>query len=314
MTGTAEPEPLAEPSLGNRVAIVVVPRDRFSTFQRCLDALYSNTDGRFRVIVVAGGVDETTTCYLERLRATKGNLSLVLEDGLLTQAEARNLGLSHLDERFVVVLENDVIVHENWLAPLLECMREEQAAVVTPLLWWYRGLHAAGGSFDLRNDGGGTAVLTHTINYSEIRRRRVDYPENHLVLIDRRQLTGFPFDDVEPFDVDLGLTLRERGLTVFLEPASTATYSAAPPLEVSDIPPFTLRWGWSTWNAANQRFQQKWGLRYDQSKKRASYRRQRLRFAVAARYPNRVTVGMTNQVFALTNRLQTLMTRRRSGQ
>jgi glycosyltransferase involved in cell wall biosynthesis len=304
-------------SLGRRsaaspeaVAIVVVPRDRLSTFPMCLDALYANTGTRFRILVVAGAVDDETREHLDRLKATKSNLSYVLEDRLLTQAKARNLGLSHCSERFVVLLENDVVVHENWLPPMLECMRDEQAAVVTPLLWWYRGLHAAGGSFELLDDGE-TLVLSHSISYSQIRRRRVDYPENHCLLIDREQLPEFPFDDVEPFDVDLGLTLRDLGLTAFLEPVSEATYAAPPPIEIRDIPLFKLRWGWPAWEDANRRFQEKWGLRYDRSRKRASYRRQQLKFALVSRYPNHINIRITNFVFLLTNNLQALLSRRR---
>jgi hypothetical protein len=277
----------------------------------CLDALYANTRGQFGILVVAGAVDPETRASLDWLRTTKSNLDHVLEDGLLTQAKARNLGLQHCAERFVVILENDVIVDDNWLPPMLECMRDEQVAVVTPLLWWYRGLHAAGGSFDLVDDGG-TRVLKHSISYSDIRRKPVDYPENHCLLIDREQLPGFPFDDVEPFDVDLGLTLRARGLTAFLEPTSTATYAAPPPIELRDIPPFELRWGWTQWEEANERFQEKWGVRYDRSKKRASYRRQRLKFGFASRYPNSITVLITNLLFALANNLQARLSRRRA--
>jgi hypothetical protein len=209
-----------------------------------------------------------------------------------------------------VILENDVVVDDNWLPPMLECMRDEQAAVVAPLLFWYRGLHAAGGSFELMDEGG-TPVLKHGIGYSDIRRRPVDYPENHCLLIDLDQLQGFAFDDVEPFDVDLGLTLRTKGLTAFLEPTSTATYVAPPPIELRDIPPFEARWGWTQWEEANKRFEEKWGVRYDRSKKRSSYFRQRLKFGLASRYPNATTVLITNLLFALANHLQARLSGRR---
>src|SRR5437899_1095345 len=126
-----------------RVVIAVVPRDRFSLFPRCLEALYAYMDVRFRVIVVAGGADRATEEYLRQLQRQKDNLSVVLVDRLLMQGEARNLALRDVHERLCAVLENDTIVHENWLTPMLECMREERAAVVTPLILWHRGIHAA---------------------------------------------------------------------------------------------------------------------------------------------------------------------------
>jgi Glycosyl transferase family 2 len=293
------------------IPIIVVMRDRFSMFTRSIEAIYAHTRVPFRLLVVLGGADQATRDDLAAIQAAKGNLTVLLEDRLLLQGESRNRGLRSCDERFLVVMENDTIVHDDWLAPMLECMRDEEAAVVTPLLWWYRGLHAAGGSFHER-DTHGTVAFSHTIDYSGIRRRRVDYPENHCLLIDRRRLPQDDlFDEVEPFDVDLGLTLRAHGLSAVLEPRAMATYSAPPPLQVRDIPPFSLRWDWPAWEAANHRFERKWGITYDLSYKRASYRRQRFKLGLAARYPNDMTVGLTNMVFGLSNRLQTLHTRAR---
>ena len=194
---------------------------------------------------------------------------------------------------------------------MLECMREEGAAVVTPLILWYRGIHAAGCVFEEREEDG-TVVFDHKILYTAIRRRRIDYPECHCILIDRQLLPGTDiFDDVEPFDVDLGLTLRKYGLSVFLEPRSVATYSAPPPLEVRDILPFKLRWDAVAWEARNRRFMQKWGVTYDPSSKRASYRRQQLKLGLARWYPTKLTVGMSNVGFSLLNRLQSLVMRER---
>src|SRR5207249_1580037 len=122
--------------------------------------------------------DRKTKEYLQHLQGQKENMRLVLVDYLLMQGEARNIALRQADERFCVVLENDTIVHENWLAPMLECMREVGAAVVTPLVWWYRGIHAAGCMFEEREKDG-AVILDHKIMYTDIRRRRIDYPESH---------------------------------------------------------------------------------------------------------------------------------------
>jgi glycosyltransferase involved in cell wall biosynthesis len=286
------------------VVIVVVPRDRFSMFPRCLEALYTHTGVRFRVIVVAGNTDRTTSEYLHQLQVQKGNMSVVLLDHLLMQGEARNIAMRQADERFCVVLENDTIVHENWLAPMLECMREEGAAAVMPLIFWYRGVHAAGCMFEEREEDGAMA-FHHRIMYTDIRRKRIDYPESHCVLIDRQLLPGIDiFDEVEPFDVDLGLMLRKYGLCVFLEPLSVATYAAPPPLEVRDIPLFKLRWDPASWESRNRQFMQKWEVRYDSWSKRASYRRQLVKLGLARWCPTKITVGISNVGFSLANCLQ----------
>jgi len=295
------------------VVIAVVPRDRFSMLPRCLEALYAYTDVPFRLIVVAGGTDRSTADYLRRLEMQKDNLRVVLVDRLLMQGEARNIAMRQTDERFCVVLENDTIVHENWLTPLLQCMREEAAAAVTPLIFWYRGIHAAGCMFEEREKDG-AVEFHHRIMYTEIRRRPIDYPENHCILIDRQllKLTDI-FDDVEPFDVDLGLMLRKHGLSVFLEPRSIVTYSAPPPWEVRDIPLFKFRWDAASWERRNRQFTQKWGVTYDSSTKRASYRRQQLKLGLARWFPTKVTVGMSNLAVGSVLRFLSLVKRRRGS-
>ena len=294
------------------VAIAVVVRDRFSMFPRCLEALSAHTDSRVRILVVVGGADEATTDFLRDRRDQDHNLTLVLPDHPLTQAEARRCALRAVHEPFCVILENDTIVHADWLGPLLRCMHEESAAVVAPLVMWYRGIHAAGGEIAERRDGGVT-TLTHSIEYGDIRRRRIGYPESHCVLLDLDRIGDIDlFDDVEPFDVDVGLTLRARGLPVFLEPQSVVTYEAPPPYERRDIPPTLLRWDPTAWAERNEAFTRKWRVAYDASAKVASYRRQQAKLALVRRHPTRAGVMATNLAVGASNRVVTALTSRRT--
>jgi glycosyltransferase involved in cell wall biosynthesis len=292
--------------MSQAIDIIVVPRDRVSVFPRCLDALFAHTHLPFRLIVVAGGVDRKTEPWLRELEARHADAIVVLEDHLLLQGESRNIGLRHVRERYCVVLENDTIVHDNWLAPMLECMQEEAAAAVMPLVFWYRGVHSAGCLFDEQKQDGAT-VFTHTIMYTDIRRKPIGYPECHCILIDRQLLSDTDlFDDVEPFDVDLGVTLRRTGLKAFIEPRSSVTYAAPPPLEVRDVPLYKFRWDGALWEARNRLFMAKWGVRYDASSKAASYRRQQLKLGLARWYPTQGTVAASNVATGLANRLYTL--------
>jgi GT2 family glycosyltransferase len=163
---------MRSPSSTEAVDVIVVTRDRFSTFARCLDAVYHHTHLPCSLFVVAGAVDRATEEHLRRVQATKGNVSLLLENRHLTQAEARNLGLAQARSRYCVVLENDTMMHDNWLAPMLECMREQRAAAVMPLIFWYRGLHAAGCTFE-ELDVAGRRELRHRILYGDIRRKPI---------------------------------------------------------------------------------------------------------------------------------------------
>ncbi len=295
------------------VVIGVMPRDRLSIFPRCLKALYAHTDGPFRVVLVAGGADHATRQHLQRLQAQYANLSVVLVDRVLEQATARNLALQHVHERFCVLIENDTLVHPHWLPPLLECMRDERAAVVAPLLldFWEGTVHTAGGVFEERAEDGALA-FHHESMYPRmppahvpLQRTRIAYAEAHCLLIDRQQLPDPTlFDDVEPFDADLGLTLRSRGLTAFLEPRSRATYLTPPPLQVGDIAAFKFRWDAAAWAVRNRRFQHKWHITYDGSSKQRFYRRQHRKLGLARWYPNPATVWMFNTYLGVLKRLR----------
>jgi glycosyltransferase involved in cell wall biosynthesis len=258
-----------------RVVIGVVPRDRLSMFPRCLEALYAHTDGLFRVVLVAGGVDSATRQQLESLQTQHDNLSVLLTDRLLEQAAVRNLVLRHVHERVCVLLENDTLVQTNWLPPLLECMREERAAVVAPLLldFWEGTIHTAGGTFEERQQDGA----------------------------------------VEPLDADLGLTLRRRGLTAFLEPRSRATYITPPPLHVGDISVFKFRWDAEAWAVRNRRFMHKWRVSYEGARKQLFYRRQYRKLGLARWYPRTWTVWWCNASLGVLKYLRSRVRRWRNS-
>jgi glycosyltransferase involved in cell wall biosynthesis len=47
---------------------------------------------------------------------------------------ARNVALRHASGKYVVFVENDVVVSENWLSTLVACAEETGATVVSPLI------------------------------------------------------------------------------------------------------------------------------------------------------------------------------------
>lgn len=288
------------------IIIAIVVRDRLSMFKSCLEAVYLHTELPFRIIAVVGRADKQTQSFLKQFEKQKNNFEVIFIDRLLMQGESRNIALNHSDERFCVILENDTIVHENWLSPLLDCMTTEKAAVVVPLIYWHRGIHATGGKFvEYKKDG--KVMFKNEIHYSGITRKQIDYPENHCLLIDRKQ---FPikeiFDDVEPFDVDLGLICRKYGLSIYFEPRSVVTYSAPPLWEVRDIDCFKFRWNASLWKKRNRLFMQKWDLLYDPSHKIASYQRQQIKIGFARWFPNKFALEISNKSVKFADYLHSL--------
>ena len=199
-------------------------------------------------------------------------------------------------------------------------MRDERAAVVAPLLldFWEGTIHTAGGMFDERARDGAVTFSHESMPprmppaHVSLQRTRIAYAEAHCLLIDRQQLHDPTlFDDVEPFDADLGLTLRSRGLTAYLEPRSRATYLTPPPLQVHDIAAFKFRWDVAAWTARNRRFQHKWHVTYDGARKQRFYRRQHRKLGLARWYPSSSTVWLFNTYLGVLNRLRSQVRRRR---
>jgi GT2 family glycosyltransferase len=114
------------------VTIVVVPRERFQLTRRSLESIYDTTTSPFALIYVDGGSPAATRRYLESQARARG-FRLVRTEQYLTPNQARNLGMSEAATRYIVFVDNDVLVTPGWLEALIRCAEETGAWVVGPL-------------------------------------------------------------------------------------------------------------------------------------------------------------------------------------
>lgn len=257
------------------VSIVVVPREQFAVTERALDALLERTFEPHQLVYVDGNSPAATRDFL-RARAAEHGFELVRTERYLTPNEARNLGLERAAGERVVFVDNDLIVSENWLAPLLRCAAETGAWIVGPLYLEgepeERIIHMAGGTCEFRGEAPRREFHTeHLLQHEHLdslpaplTRSTCDFVEFHCMLLTREAL-----DVVAPFDERLMntrehivacLDAAEAGGGVWLEPASLVTYKAPPPLEKADRPYFLLRWS-ECWTRTTLRyFIEKYGL------------------------------------------------------
>ena len=135
------------------LSIVVVPRDRFSTTAKCLDALLAHTPEPYELIVVLGGASKKTEEALTR--RYQGRARFQFEPEFLGPARSRNIALKSIKTRLAVLMENDVIVRKGWLEPLLKCQKETGAAMVVPLiLETEETIHTAGNNLYITHRDG----------------------------------------------------------------------------------------------------------------------------------------------------------------
>lgn len=261
------------------VTIVVVPRERFSCTIQSLESIFAHTRLPYKLIYVDGNSPTSVRGYLKKQAEAKG-FELIRTDYYLYPNQARNLGLSQVDTKYVVFLDNDVIVSPNWLTALVQCAEETKAAVVGPLMCQYEPIHEnvhfAGGESHIWVDKTGRRRLREKMydqgkGVTDIRdglkRTPTELAEFHCVLVGMSI-----FDKLDRLDeamlntkehLDFCMSVREIGGTVYFEPASIVTYVPGPPLKWFDLHYYMLRWS-DAWTLASlQHLQKKWNLAED---------------------------------------------------
>lgn len=282
-----------------QVTIVVVPRERFSFTRESLESIYESTEFPFKLVYVDNNSPAKVRSYLEA-QAREKQFQLIRTDYYLSPNQARNLGLVQVSTKYVVFIDNDVVVAPGWLKALVECAEETEATVVGSLVCQYTPLHSivhcAGGEYmpqeelvhflseksSTKQETQGNSVklrIQEKIYHQnrqladlgdELQRQQIGFVEFHCVLV-RTEI----FKQIGLLDegllctkeyLDLCMSVAAAGGSVYLEPASVVTFLThipAPRLEWSDIPYFMLRWS-DAWEVASlQHFREKWGLTED---------------------------------------------------
>jgi len=118
-----------------QVAIVVVPRERFSYAARSLESIYEHTDYPFSLVYVDGGSPAATRRYLAQ-KARENSFQLIRTNHYLSPNQARNLGGKDVNSKYVVFIDNDVLVTPGWLGALVGCAEQ------TGLRFWTLSVHS----------------------------------------------------------------------------------------------------------------------------------------------------------------------------
>ena len=259
--------------MSGSATIVVVPRERFSHARASLESLYEHTAYPFQLVYVDGRSPRPVARYLEKASVERG-FRLVRTSHFLTPNQARNLGTREADTDYVVFVDNDVIVTPNWLRALVECADETGAWVVGPLYCIgkpeHRCIRMAGGVAHIEEENGARSLKEQHRHQHEslpdvrvhLKRQEVELVEFHTALV-RRDV----FDRLGPLDerlynsrqhIDLCLSVRAAGGSVFFEPDSVLTYVPPPPFARSDLFYYMLCWSDHWCEATVLYFNEKW--------------------------------------------------------
>lgn len=257
------------------VTLIVVPRERFSFTERSLESIYEHTPAPFDLVYVDGRAPGRIRRDLE-CRARERGFHLVRTNHYLTPNQARNLGVQQARTKYIVFVDNDVLVTPGWLDALVACAEETEAWLVSPTICIGEPagtmVHMAGGKARIQMEGGRRILIEEHHHGDRVfadvrptmRREPSELVEFHTVLV-RREV----FARLGPLDeglkstrehVDFSLTVKEAGGTIYFEPESIVTYVPPPPFAWFDLPFYLTRWS-EAWNWASlQHFRNKWKL------------------------------------------------------
>ena len=297
-----------------QVTIVVVPRERFSCTRESLESIYEHANFPCKIVYVDGNSPAQVRRYLQE-KAQENNFQLVRTDYYLYPNQARNLGLAQVSTKYVVFIDNDVVVSPGWLNHLVQCAEETGATVVGPLMCQDKPLHEivhfAGGECHIWLDKTGRRRLREKMYMQgqqvaqlgdKLQRQQTELAEFHCVLV-RTEI----FEQVGPLDeamlntkehLDFCMSIAQAGGTVYFEPACVVTYVPGPPLKWTDLHYYMLRWS-DAWTLSSlHRLRDKWDLAEDgyfkTKYKELGWRR---KMSIIDPLTFSITLGLSDQLF-----------------
>ncbi|MUL38119.1 glycosyltransferase family 2 protein [Gloeocapsopsis dulcis] len=265
-----------------QVTIVVAPRERFSYTRESLDSIYEHTHTPFKLVYVDGGSPAQIKSYLEA-QAREKNFQLIRTEHYLSPNHARNIGLAQVNTKYVVFIDNDVVVTPGWLQKLVECAETTNATIVSPLICQHLPLHevvhCAGGESGVRvetKDGDVRRRMIEKIYLQgrkvadvrpKLQRSETGLAEFHCMMVRTNIFTQVGMLDEKLLNtkehVDFCILVNEAGGSVYLEPDSLVTYVPSSTLTWSDMTFYMLRWS-DAWELASlYRLRDKWNLTED---------------------------------------------------
>ncbi len=277
-----------------RVSIVVVTHDNLIFTRLCLESVIANTSSpRHEIIVVDNGSSDGTPTYLRRLAEHHQHVRFALNEENLGFARACNQGLALATGGVLVLLNNDTMVAPGWLNPLVAKLKDPTVGLVGPVTnrigneaeveanyeTWGEFLRFA--RQRARAHAGKVFEMRMLMMFCVVMRRKV---YERIGPLDERFELGMVEDD------DYAMRISKAGLRlicaedVFVHHFGEASFGKLHPTGE-----FT-----STLTANRSRFEEKWGITWQQGMHRqsAGYRRlaERIRQVVADTVPPEATI------------------------
>ena len=214
------------PSKQPAVSIIIPAYNNCRYTLDCLKSIRENTEGDFKVIVVDDCSTDGTKDILSKIK----NLRLIKNRHNSGFVYSCNRGAKASKGKYILFLNNDTLVTENWLPPMLDLIKREDVGAVGSRLVYPDGkLQEAGGI--IWNDGSGwnygRGDDPDKPEYNYV--REVDYCTGASLLVKRelfKKIGGLDkrFKPAYYEDSDLCFSIRKRGYRVMYQPKSLVVH------------------------------------------------------------------------------------------
>jgi len=266
-------------SLSDLATVAIIPRDSFSMTSQVIERVIDSTKGHLKLVVVDSCMPQDVRQSLEQKSRLAG-FTLLRANRYATPNQMRNAVLTHVKTKYVVYVDNDVLVTKGWLDALVKCAEETRAWIVGPLICERLPeatyVHGYDGEMEIRKPDQASRVY-HDLHFNahvpledvrhSLRRQETQVAEFHAMLVAMEAIETLGTFDEELANMyengDICLRVREAGRLVMLEPTSIVTYLPPTRLSSQDRYFFELRWGEAWTELSKRRLSQKYGVTFD---------------------------------------------------
>jgi GT2 family glycosyltransferase/2-polyprenyl-3-methyl-5-hydroxy-6-metoxy-1,4-benzoquinol methylase len=116
------------------VSTVILTFNQLKYTKECIESIQKNTPERHEIIFVDNGSTDGTCKWLRQLVKEHNNYRLIENQENVGFAKGCNQGIKASSGEYVLLLNNDVVVTEGWLAGLIDCLRNtSDAGIIGPM-------------------------------------------------------------------------------------------------------------------------------------------------------------------------------------
>jgi O-antigen biosynthesis protein len=113
-----------------RISIVIVTYNQYEYTEKCLQSVQANTKSNYEIIIVDNNSSDNTINGLNKFQ----NIKLIKNKENVGFTKAANQGIKAAGGEYILLLNNDIIVTENWLERMIDVAESNHAfGVVGPI-------------------------------------------------------------------------------------------------------------------------------------------------------------------------------------